>query len=126
MILTVSIDVDDLEKAREFYSRAFDLTVGRDFGPGVIELKGASSLLYLLQREAGSNAVRNMDAKRDYGRHWTPVHLDFVTDQIEPALERAVAAGAKQESSVRSYDWGRIAVCADPWGHGFCLVEYKP
>jgi len=25
---------------------------------------------------------------------------------------------------VRTHSWGRIAVMADPFGHGFCLIEF--
>ena len=40
------------------------------------------------------------------------------------ALARATAAGAKLEGDVRTANWGRIAVLADPFGHGFCLIEF--
>jgi predicted enzyme related to lactoylglutathione lyase len=122
--VTINIDVDELDKAADFYCRAFQLQVGRRFGPHAVELNGASSRIYLLHKEKGSAPVRKLDDKRDYDRHWTPVHVDFIVDQLEPALERALAAGAKQESSLRQYDWGRIVVLADPWGHGFCLLQF--
>jgi predicted enzyme related to lactoylglutathione lyase len=122
--ISVNIDVDNLEKAADFYCRAFALEVGRRFGPHAIELLGANSPIYLLAKEADSAPVRKTELKRDYHRHWTPVHVDFIVEKVEPALERALAAGARQESTVREYDWGRIVVCADPWGHGFCLLQF--
>jgi hypothetical protein len=38
--------------------------------------------------------------------------------------ERAQAAGARLEGDIRTHEWGRIAVMADPFGHGFCLIEF--
>jgi predicted enzyme related to lactoylglutathione lyase len=52
------------------------------------------------------------------------VHLDFVVPEIEPAVARAQKAGARLEGEVRAHTWGRIAVLADPFGHGFCLIEF--
>jgi len=51
------------------------------------------------------------------------VHLDFVVDDLEPALDRARAAGAIAESEIEVYDWGRLVRLSDPFGHGLCLIE---
>ena len=61
---------------------------------------------------------------RRYERHWTPVHLDIVVDDLGAALSRAVAAGAWLEREVRTAAWGKIVVLADPFGHGLCLIEF--
>ena len=53
-----------------------------------------------------------------------PVHLDFVVPKIDAAVARAQSAGARLEGEVRTHKWGRIAVLADPFGHGFCLIEF--
>jgi uncharacterized glyoxalase superfamily protein PhnB len=89
-----------------------------------VELLGGPTPLYLLHNDAGSAATEDGDV-RDYERHWTPLHLDWVVDDIEAALARAVAAGATLEQSVRERRWGRIAVLADPFGHGFCLIQFS-
>jgi predicted enzyme related to lactoylglutathione lyase len=52
------------------------------------------------------------------------VHLDFVVDDIDAAVERAVAAGATIDDPAVSHSWGRIAHLADPFGHGFCLIQF--
>jgi lactoylglutathione lyase len=122
--LLANIDVDDLERAEAFYVEALQLTVGRRFGSGAVELLGASSPIYLLKKAAGSAAGDATAQTRDYRRHWTPVHLDFVVVDLAAALTRATAAGAKLEGEVRTANWGRIAVLADPFGHGFCLIEF--
>lgn len=120
----VNLDVPDLAAAETFYPAAFGLRIGRRPGPGAVELLGGPTPLYLLQNEAGSAATGDGDV-RDYERHWTPLHLDWVVDDIEAGLERAVAAGATLEQSVRERRWGRIAVPADPFGHGFCLIQFS-
>jgi hypothetical protein len=57
-------------------------------------------------------------------RHWTPVHLDVVVDNLEAALSRALAAGTRAGTKVRTEAWGKIVVPADPLGHGLCLIEF--
>jgi predicted enzyme related to lactoylglutathione lyase len=64
-------------------------------------------------------------ALRAYERHWTPVHLDFVVQDVDDAIARAVSAGATLERAAETHAWGRIAILADPFGHGFCLVEFR-
>jgi len=123
--LLVNVDVDDLEKAIEFYRSVLGLTLKRRlFNDTVAEMVGASSPLYLLKKPAGSVASTTLTTLRDYGRHWTPVHLDIAVDDLGLAVERAQAAGAIVESALQTYEWGRIAFMADPFGHGFCLLEF--
>jgi lactoylglutathione lyase len=85
---------------------------------------GASSPIYLLRQATGSAAGDATAQTRDYRRHWTPVHLDFVVEDLDAALARATAAGACLEGTVRTAAWGRIATLADPFGHGLCLVQF--
>jgi predicted enzyme related to lactoylglutathione lyase len=122
--LLVNVDVDNLERAIDFYAEAFGLRPGRRFGALGAELLGASSPIYLLTKPAGSRASATTEQLRDYARHWTPVHLDFVVPAIEPALRRAEQAGARLEGSPETHSWGRIAHLADPFGNGFCLIEF--
>lgn len=124
MNFLVNIDVDDLDRAVEFYTAVFDLRVARRFGSDGVELLGGSSPVYLLSREAGTSATPASSQVRNYGRHWTPVHLDIVVTNIEETVKRAVAAGATLEKPIGSGNWGRLALMADPFGHGFCIVEF--
>jgi predicted enzyme related to lactoylglutathione lyase len=124
MQLLVNIDVNDLARAVDFYCGAFDLTVGRRFGADGVELLGASSAIYLLVKPGGSSPSDFTTQTRSYGRHWSPIHLDFVVPDIESALQRAVSAGAKLEKPIQTARWGRLALLADPFGHGFCLVQF--
>jgi predicted enzyme related to lactoylglutathione lyase len=120
----INIDVDDLARATNFYCQAFDLNVGRRFGTDGIELLGGGAPIYLLAKRAGSRATAAASDERSYERHWTPVHLDFVVDEIHAAVERARAAGAHLEAPVATHRWGHIALMADPFGHGFCLIQF--
>jgi predicted enzyme related to lactoylglutathione lyase len=122
MSLLINIDVPDLERAIAFYTRAFGLGVKRRFGDQAVELSGWPVPAFLLQKAAGSLGAG--EHRRSYDRHWTPVHLDIVVDEIEAALSRAVAAGAVLEREVRTAAWGKIAGLADPFGHGLCLIEF--
>jgi predicted enzyme related to lactoylglutathione lyase len=124
MELLVNIDVEDLTVAVDFYCRALGLTVGRRFGTGGAELLGASSAIYLLEKSPGTHACNAPSGVRHYSRHWTPVHLDCVVPDIHEACARAQAAGATPEGPMRTHAWGHIAVFADPFGHGFCLIQF--
>jgi uncharacterized glyoxalase superfamily protein PhnB len=78
----------------------------------------------LLVKVAGTAVASSTPLRRSYDRHWTPVHLDFVVDEIESAVRRAVDAGARLENSISSHKWGRLALMVDPFGHGFCFVQF--
>jgi predicted enzyme related to lactoylglutathione lyase len=122
MDLLVNIDVPDLARAIAFYAEAFGLIVTRRLGAEVAELSGLPAKLYLLQKPEGSPGA-GKDPRR-YDRHWTPVHCDVVVDDVEAALARAVAAGARAETEIQTHNWGKIAMLSDPFGHGFCLVQF--
>ncbi len=122
MNLLVNIDVPDLAKAEAFYTQAFGLTVTRRFGDGGAELSGLPAKIYLLVKPEGSPGAAGQ--KRSYARHWSPVHLDIVVDDVEAALAQALAAGATAEGDIRTAIWGRIVTIADPFGHGLCLLQF--
>jgi predicted enzyme related to lactoylglutathione lyase len=53
------------------------------------------------------------------------VHLDFVVSDLEPAIHRAESAGARCEGQVGELSWGRYVVMSDPFGNGFCLLQFE-
>ena len=124
MDLLINLDVDDLDKAVRFYGDTFGLKVGRRFGALGVEMLGSSAPIYLLVKIPGTLASETTSQRRSYQRHWTPVHLDFVVDEIEPAVQRAVSAGAQLEQPIATHKWGKLALMADPFGHGFCFVQF--
>ncbi|MBN1237456.1 MAG: VOC family protein [Gammaproteobacteria bacterium] len=124
--ILINVDVRDLEAGIAFYTNALGLRVGRRFGDVGAELLGGTSSVYLLSKEEGSAAYRRDGApRRSYSRHWTPVHLDFVTDDLEASVERACSAGATLEQPLSDHAWGRMAVLADPFGNGFCILQFN-
>jgi len=125
MELSINIDVPDIDQAVAFYTAALDLTPGRRlFDGSVLEMFGASSKIYLLAKAPGSTASPAAALVRDYRRHWTPVHLDFIVGDVGAAVERALAAGATLEGEIQAFRWGRVAVISDPFGHGFCFLQF--
>jgi predicted enzyme related to lactoylglutathione lyase len=123
--LLVNLDVDDMEHAVEFYTRGLGLQLGRRFDNGFIELLGAQAPIYLLRKASGTQPFVGAPMARDYSRHWTPVHLDFVVPDLDVALTRAVGAGAVLEGTPSDQVYGRLALLSDPFGHGFCLLEFR-
>jgi len=124
MNLLVNIDVCDLVKALHFYTKAFDLHIGRRLGDGAVELLGGPVPIYLLLKAPGSQATGQAGSSRSYERHWTPVHLDVVVEDVESSVQKALRAGATLERPVQSRGWGKLALMADPFGNGFCLVQF--
>ena len=119
----VNIDVDDLDKATRFYCDGLGLRVGRRFD-GWIELLGGPAPIYLLPKAAGTPIDPSDRQQRSYGRHWTPVHIDFVVDDIRNAIARALGEGATLERDVTTHAYGLLALLADPFGNGFCFLQF--
>lgn len=121
----INIDVPDIAAGEAFYRQAFGLARGRRLGEDFLELSGWPVNVYLLRKEPGSPiappGVRS--PRRDYGRHWTPVHIDVLVPDLDAALARAIAAGATLEAPVGEEPYGRLALLADPFGNGVCLLE---
>ncbi len=122
--LLVNIDVDDLEKAIAFYRDGLGLVPGRRLFGNIQEMLGLSSPIYLIEKPRGSVASPAISQQRDYRRHWTPVHLDFVVQDIAASMDRVLRAGALLEGTLQTFNWGHFATFADPFGHGFCLIEF--
>jgi uncharacterized glyoxalase superfamily protein PhnB len=124
MRVIVNIDVPILAPAIDFYCNALGLKLNRIIEEDVAELIGASSVIYLLQNPAGSNPASTLTQVRDYSRHWTPVHMDFVVDDVTKATQRALAAGATQESDCIGWRGSKCITFSDPFGNGFCIIEF--
>ena len=124
--VSVSIDVPDLSAGEAFYAEALGCSKVRDQGNNMRVLSADNADIYLLKREPGSLPVRQEDREssiiRNYERHWTPVHLDFLCNDVDSVVARIIAAGGSHEGG-ESGDWGSIAHCADPFGNGFCVIN---
>jgi predicted enzyme related to lactoylglutathione lyase len=123
--LLLNIDVPDIEQGIAFYTAALGLKLGRRFDEDFVELTGSDAPIYLLEKAAGTPIGPAGGDVRRYRRHWTPIHPDFAVDDIDTATARAVAAGAVQEGETCDVPYGKLAMFADPFGHGFCLIEFN-
>jgi predicted enzyme related to lactoylglutathione lyase len=124
MKIIINIDVPDLARGIDFYTRALGLTHSRML-EDVAELTGASSTIYLLCKPGGSAAVSSPPVARDFSRHWTPVHFDLVVDDVDAAAARARAAGATPETGHIDWRGSRCLSFGDPFGHGFCFIQFE-
>ena len=124
MRVIVNIDVPNLAPAIDFYCNALGLKLNRIIDEDVAELIGASSVIYLLQNSAGSRPVSKLPLVRDYSRHWTPVHMDFVVDDVTKAAQRVLGAGATQASECIEWKGSKCITFSDPFGNGFCIIEF--
>ncbi len=52
------------------------------------------------------------------------VHLDLLTDDLEPAIARVVALGGHDTGERHEYDEGTVVVLTDPESTEFCVVAY--
>lgn len=124
MQVIVNIDVPELAPAIAFYSAALGLYLNGIIDDDVAELTGSSSIIYLLAKPVDSAAASSIATSRQYSRHWTPVHIDFVVDDIKSAAQQAMSAGAIRESECIEWRGSKCITFADPFGHGFCLIEF--
>ena len=120
--VSVSIDVSNLKKAETFYIEALGCKKLRDQGSDMSVLSTENCDIYLQEKEAGSNPLVSSEVARNYQRHWTPVHLDFLTENVDEVVKKILQLGGLHEGG-ESGEWGSIAYCADPFGNGFCVIN---
>jgi len=125
MRMLVNIDVPEIASAAAFYRAAIGLELSRMISDDVAELSGESSTIYLLRNAAGSDPSSAAAEPRRYTRHWTPVHIDFVVDDLTAATRRAIAAGANQASDCVRWNGSKCISFSDPFGNGFCLIHFE-
>ena len=119
--LSISIDVSNLKQAEAFYIEALGCKKLRDQG-GMSVISTENCDIYLQEKEVGSKPIPSDAVKRDYGRHWTPVHIDFLAENVDEIVEKILQLGGTHEGG-ESGDWGSIAYCADPFGNGFDVIN---
>jgi predicted enzyme related to lactoylglutathione lyase len=121
MEFSICIDVDDVNRAVEFYGRGLGLTVVKQ-EPDWAQVTLGTQTFWIMKVPAGVQGP----ISRDYQRHWTPVHLDFAVDDIDEAVKRAVGAGGKLEGEIQHGPKGALANLVDPSGNGVDLVSKTP
>ena len=123
MKLEICIDVDDVDRAVEFYGQGLGLSVV-EHHPQWAKLELGDQTFWIMKIAAGQVG----SITRDYRRHWTPIHLDFVVDDIDGATQRALAAGGRLDREItRQGEPGGsdadVANLSDPAGNGVDLIR---
>lgn len=124
--LTPHLTVRGAAKAIEFYKRAFGAKVRmRMAGPD------GKSIMHA-ELKIGDSIVFLNDESPDMGCHspqslgGTPSALHLYVRNVDAAVKRAVAAGAKVQMPVADMFWGdRYGKVIDPFGHVWGLGTHK-
>lgn len=119
------IEVADLTRGVEFYCGGLGLTHRRQLGPRWVELAGANLPIFLIADRPAMAALGPTKVPRDFGRHWTPVHLDFIVTNLDETVARLCRLGATLDREIQIREYGRMANMADPFGNGFDLIEFS-
>lgn len=85
--VALSVDVPDVSAAVDFFSRGLGFKKLRNEPPNAMVMDAGGLELWLLLKAEGSVAVRDTDLSRNYRRHWTPIHLDVLVDDLSEALD---------------------------------------
>jgi len=119
------IDVADLERGIAFYCDGLGLALKRRLSPSWVELGGANLPIFLLGNRKPTTNLGGTQIQRDFARHWTPVHLDFIVPELDAAVVRLTGLGATLDRPIQLAEYGRMANMADPFGNGFDLIEFS-
>jgi len=120
--ISVSIDVSSLKKAEVFYVGALGCKKVRDQGSNMVVLSVENADIYLQEKAAGTKPLKSSGIVRNYERHWTPIHLDFLCENVDEMVLKILEHGGLHEGGENG-DWGSIAYCVDPFGNGFCVIN---
>ncbi len=124
--LIINVDVPSLDAGITFYSAGLGFHLKRTlFQKSVAELVLGEAMIYLIEQEEGTKPFPAARETRRFERHWTPIHLDVVVDNMTVAIKRAIDAGAVQSGETTVHGWGTLTPLADPFGHGICLLEFS-
>jgi predicted enzyme related to lactoylglutathione lyase len=125
LLVHAYIEVTDPARGLAFYCEGLGLSLKRQLGPRWFELAGANVPIFLLANQPELADLGGRKVKRSYERHWTPVHLDFIVDDLDAAVARLTGLGGALDRPVEQRAYGRIAYMADPFGNGFDLIKFS-
>jgi hypothetical protein len=116
------IEVTERPDGINFYCGGRGLELKRQLSP--VELSGANLPIYLLANRPALADLGSEQVVRSYERHWTPVHLDFIVEDLDQMIAQLISLGASLDRDLKTREYGRIANMADPFGNGFDLIEF--
>ncbi len=125
MKVEITIDVDDLGCAVEFYCEGIGLNLV-ELEKNWARAELDDQTFWICEFEAGQQG----GITRDFQRHWTPIHLDFIVKDLDRTLARALDAGGRLDRAVRRDDREPLGRCdvanlSDPAGNGIDLIERR-
>ena len=118
--VSVRYMVDDVDRARDFYTKRFGFEPGHDASPAFAEVLRGN--LRLLLAGPDSSAGRPMpDGRKPEPGGWNRLH--FVVDDIDAEVERLRAAGVSFRNDIVSGPGGRQILVEDPSGNPIEIFE---
>jgi predicted lactoylglutathione lyase len=124
--IIINIDVPNLDAGVTFYTAGLGFELRRTlFQRTVAELTLGEDMAFLIEQKEGTKPFPAARQSRTFERHWTPVHIDVVVDDMTPAVKKAIEAGAVQSGETTTHSWGILTPLADPFGHGICLLQFS-
>jgi PhnB protein len=121
--ITPAITCKGAAKALDFYKQAFGATEkARMEGPGGLimhaEIVIGDSPIMLADEFPGMSAAPNPNAPPSFS-------LNYYTDKVDAAFDRAVKAGCKVVMPLQDQFWGdRYGKLQDPFGHTWGLLQH--
>lgn len=125
IVVHAYIDVTNIQAGLDFYCDGLGLTLKRRLSPRWVELAGAILPVFLLGGRAAVADLGRIKLPRSYDRHVTPVHLDFVVDNLDEAVGQLLTRGASLDRPIGEREYEKIANMAGPFGNGFDLIEFS-
>ena len=83
LLVHAYIEVTEPTRGLAFYCEGLGLSLKRKLGPRWFELAGANVPILLLANQPELADLGSRKVKRSYERHWTPVHLDFIVEDLD-------------------------------------------
>ena len=120
-LFRIILQVDDLDKAAEFYAKLLDDPGRRIPRASRHYIDCGSVILALVDVTAGGDRAKPL-----------PDYIYFAVSNLEQVYSRAVDLGCLSNEDVHGASAGEIVVrpwgersfyVADPWGNGLCFVD---
>jgi hypothetical protein len=80
----------------------------RRLSPSWVELAGANLPIFLLANRPPVAELGSKQAVRNFDRHWTPVHLDFIVENVDQTVSRLIALALRsieRSKAVNMAEW---------------------
>ena len=114
-VTAITLFVDDLDVAKEFYSRAFDLPVHYEDEASTVFQFGNTLINLLIETEATGLIAPGVVAAANTGAR---MQLTITVDDVDAACDQLAARGVPLLNGPMDRPWGiRTAAFQDPAGH---------